>query len=171
MALGILTSFRTSEEMRDKLQAAAAANGVSMNAEINNRLAASFDPDRDVDQVFSSRAWFGVMKLVSTTMEIAGRFAVHLKGQPDEAATWFRDPYAFDQAIRAAIKTLDVCRPSGASKAPTLSDEALSFLARRVGEQQAELVISEIRNADPGSRGERLRRDLDPTTLENILRD
>ena len=43
-----LTSFRTTDEIRDKLNEAAKARGVSVNQEINDRIAASFDrqPER-----------------------------------------------------------------------------------------------------------------------------
>src|SRR4051794_21365458 len=61
---GRLTSFRTSETMRSKLQRAAEENGVSVNQEINDRLEASFDDSRDPDKVFASRAMFGLMKVV-----------------------------------------------------------------------------------------------------------
>ena len=75
--LSKLTSFRTTDEIRDKLNEAAKARGVSVNQEINDRIAASFD--RQPERIFANPGLSGLMKLVRVAMQGAGQRAAFLK--------------------------------------------------------------------------------------------
>jgi hypothetical protein len=171
MAPGNFFSVRTTAEGMMKLRTAAEERFVSINREINDRLNASFDDDRNPDKVFSSRALFGLMKLVAAAMQTAGAHALHLDtGSPERGLEFFRDAYAYDQAMRAAITVLEACRPPGNREpSQTSIDAAVNELKLRVGEVWAKNLLAEVADAEEvGSRGERLRRDLDPSIIDNI---
>jgi hypothetical protein len=171
MAPGNFFSVRTTTETLEGLRAAADARSISINREINDRLIASFDDDRNPDKVFSSRALFGLMKLVAAAMQTAGAHALHLDtGSPEHGSEFFRDAYAYDQAVRAAITVLEACRPPGKREpSQTSIDAAVNELKLRVGEVWAKNLLAEVADAkEVGSRGEKLRRDLDPSIINNI---
>jgi hypothetical protein len=171
--LSKLTSFRTTDEIRDKLAEAAEARGVSVNQEINDRIAASFDrPER----VYANPHASGLMKLVRAAMQGAGQNAAFLKKghfdlEPlnvDDGLFWFRDPYAFDQAKRAAEAILEACRPPGSPEPPAYEDANFVASMRRFGHDYVRKLLTEIRLNAPHGLGEELRRDLDPALLEQL---
>jgi hypothetical protein len=171
--VGKLTSFRTSNELRDRLIAAAKANGVSVNQEINDRVEASFDTPDVTEKAFANRGLYGLLRMLAVAMQISGRQAMTFKhsGDAESADEWLSDPYAYNQAASAAWKLLDACRPDGDTTAPTnTADPAWNALYASVGRNFAQNVLSEIALAAPGGRGEILRRDLAPTTLAQILK-
>ena len=94
------------DEIRDRLTEAAKARGVSVNQEINDRLAASFDRPDITERVFANRGLYGLMKLIAVAMQGAGQRAnMFKKGfsalgsvNVDDTQLWFHDPYEFDQA-------------------------------------------------------------------------
>jgi hypothetical protein len=173
--LSKLTSFRTTDEIRDKLTEAAKARGVSVNQEINDRIAASFAKPDLTERLFTNPRVAGLMKLVRVAMQGAGQKAAVLKKgyfglDPltiDDAAFWPDDPYAFEQAKRAVEAILEACRPPGSPEPPT--DEDANFVAgmRRFGHEYARKLVTEISRNAPGL-AEELRRELDPTLLEQL---
>jgi hypothetical protein len=170
--LSKLTSFRTTEEIRDKLTEAAAAHGVSVNQEINDRIAASFAAER----IYTNPSLSGLIKLVRVAMQGAGQRAAFLKKgyfgfdpvKVDEIGLWFHDPYAFDQAKRAVDAILEVCRPPGPSEPPAYEEADFVTWMRRVGQECVRQLLTEIRLNEPGSLGEEVRRDLEPALLERL---
>jgi hypothetical protein len=171
--VGKLTSFRTSDKIRDRLLAAAKAKGVSVNQEINERIEASFDSPDVTEKAFANRGLYGLLRMVAVAMQISGRQAMTFKnsGDSDAADDWLSDPYAYDQAAGAAWKLLDACRPEGTPNPPTnAADPAWNSLYASVGRNIAENILSEIALCAPGGRGEILGRDLAPTTMTKILK-
>jgi Arc-like DNA binding domain len=171
--LSKLTSFRTTDEIRDKLTEAAKARGVSVNQEINDRIAASFDrPERTYANPHTS----GLMNLVRAAMQGAGQNAAFLKKgyfglEPlnvDDGLFWFRDPYAFDQAKQAAEAILEACRPPGGPEPPAYEQAEFVDGMRRFGHEYARKLLTEISLNAPGGLVEELRRDLDPATLKQL---
>jgi hypothetical protein len=170
---GKLTSFRTSEETRERLVEAAERRGVSINQEINDRIDASFAGPDLSERTFKNKGLYGLMRLVAVAMQISGQQALIFKNNAVEGSDlWYRDPYAFDQAVQAAMEVFKGCRPDGSRAAPANhKDPAINDLQSRVGKSFADNVLSEVAVAAPGGRGEILRADLDPTTLAQILKD
>ena len=134
-----LTSFRTTDEIRDKLNEAAKARGVSVNQEINDRIAASFD--RQPERIYTDPGLSGLVKLVRVAMQGAGQRAAFLKTgyfgldpvNVDDIRLWFHDPYAFDQAKRAVEAILEACRPPGSPKPPAYEEADFVAGMRRFG--------------------------------------
>jgi hypothetical protein len=166
-----LTSFRTTNEIRDKLMEAAKARGVSVNQEINDRIAASFE--RREERIFVNPGLAGLMKLIRVAMQGAGQKAAFLKKDffslelktVDDALFFFRDPYAFDQAKQAAEVILEACRPPGDPEPP--AHEETDALMRSFGREFARKLLIEINQNAPGL-GEEVRRDLDPALLKQL---
>ncbi len=172
--LSKLTSFRTTDEIRDKLNEAAKARGVSINQEINDRIAASFD--RQPERIYSDRGLSGLVQLVRVAMQGAGQRAAFLKKgyfgvdpvRVDDLRLWFHDPYAFDQAIRAVEAILEACRPPGSPEPPSYEEADFVAGMGRVGRECVRKLLAEIRQNAPGSLGEEVRRDLDPALLKQL---
>jgi hypothetical protein len=170
--LSKLTSFRTTDEIRDKLTAAAKARGVSVNQEINDRIAASFATER----IYTNPGLSGLVKLVRVAMQGAGQRAAFLKKgyfgldpvNVDDIGRWFHDPYAFDQAKRAVEAILEVCRPPGSPEPPAYEEADFVAWMRRVGHECVRQLLTEISLNAPGSLGEEVRRDLDPALLNQL---
>jgi hypothetical protein len=174
VARGNFISVRTEPDTQAKLRAAAERRGVSINQEINDRLTASFDDDRDPDKVFASRALFGLMKLVAEAMQLTGGLALYADtGSTEHRLEFFKNPYAFEQALHAAIIVLEHCRPPGHPEPSQRSAEAdMAEFKLRVGVVGARDLLNIVIGPadDASSRGERLRRGLDPSIFENIKR-
>jgi len=174
--LSKLTSFRTTDDMRDKLTKAAKARGVSVNQEINDRIAASFDRRDITERLFEHPALYGLMKLLAVAMRGAGqRTALLKKGyfgldpiNVDDARLWFHDPYAFDQAKRAVETILEACRPPGSPEPPDYEESDLVAAMRRFGHEYARKLLTEITQNAPVGLAEELRRDLDPALLKQL---
>jgi hypothetical protein len=118
----IQTNFRTTPEMKARLEAAAESNGLTFNKEVNRRLAESFDPRRELDPVLSDPVLFGMIIVLAKAMQKTGMPVLlfteggHTKNERD----WHRDPYAYARAVEAAIEVLNLFRPEGEETAPDL---------------------------------------------------
>ncbi|SJM33126.1 hypothetical protein [Mesorhizobium delmotii] len=100
---------RMKEPLRAKIEAAAAAKGVSMNAEAVDRLDRSFDDDT----LFGSsvvRNW--AIRLAHTFHDAGSR-----DEQMDQSSSWMRDPDALAKATYVAMQSLitDLARNPGVS--------------------------------------------------------
>ncbi len=169
-----LTSFRTTDQIRDMLAEAAKARGVSVNQEINDRIAASFD--RPPERIYANPHTSGLMKLVRAAVQGAGQNAAffkkgHFDLEPlnvDDGLFWFRDPYAFDQAKRAAEAIMEACRPPGSPEPPAYEEADFVARMRRFGDDFAGKLLTEIRQNASSALAQELRRDLDPTLLKQL---
>jgi Arc-like DNA binding domain len=173
--LSKLTSFRTTDEIRDMLAEAAKARGVSVNQEINDRIAASFDR-QDITERVLAPGLSGLMKLVTVAMQDAGQRAKASKEgffglspmNIDDIRLWFHDPYAFDQAKQAVEAILEEFRPPGSPEPPAYEDAHFDAGMRRFGHEYARKLLTDIIQNAPGGLAELLRRDLDPALLRQL---
>lgn len=113
--------LRFNEKLRRRLEQAAARNEQSMNAEIIHRLEASFvDEERFVVESFGTPEVFGIMKIIAAAMLETGRVAGFYSGDFNAGFQWIDDPYAYDQAVKAATRVLEALRPPGSIENPSL---------------------------------------------------
>ncbi len=150
-------TFRTRGALRDQLEEAANDAGRSISEEVEYRLIRSFDR---VDEEFGSAALYGIMKAAAISMQVTGESA--MGARLDAATAWLDDPYAYDQAVKAAQKILEAFRPEGEIKPPkTLRfvggkpeedaerTELFKDFAERRGEMWAGSMINEILTGEP----------------------
>ena len=132
--------LRVKEPLRARLEEAARARGVSVNAEVVRRVEASFEQDRWIESVFGSEDVFRLMQAVAAAMNRAGGRAAVLAtianlwrrtGQRIPAATWIDFPYAYSQAVQAATRVLEALRPPGELVEPDIYPIAADILERR----------------------------------------
>lgn len=105
-------SLRIKEPLRARCEESAHRRGVSMNTEIADRLERSFDTDQTIEAVFGSREIFAMMRMMASVLEPVGRSAGTVLQLP-EGSHWLEDPFAYDQAVKAMNRVLDVMRPEG----------------------------------------------------------
>ncbi|MDO8398914.1 MAG: hypothetical protein Q7T45_13945 [Bradyrhizobium sp.] len=160
-------NFRTTPDVKARIQAEADARGITFNKEVNRRLQDSLAaPDQhDLTHVPGLLA-------IATAMNVAGQYAcLHSSLSGATAPTkWWDDPYAYDQAVRAANRIFEALRPTGKISKPTLlSGKAgtldLGAVAENLGVGLANGVISEIASDEPTTttaiaRAPKLRADL-----------
>ena len=114
-------STRISAELREALELVAKDRGGTLSREIEHRLRRTFDDDRKIDLVFGSRRMFQLMRLIASVIESTVNRKIDVAKKPN--LDWLDDPYAYDQAMRAIIVTLETMRPQG--KIPQSLDEAI----------------------------------------------
>jgi hypothetical protein len=160
-------NFRTTPDLRARIQAEADARGITFNKEVNRRLQDSLaaPDDHDLTHVPGLLA-------IATTLNVVGQAAsVHSSLSGATAPTkWWDDPYAYEQAVRGANRIFEALRPAGKIAKPSLlSGKAgnldLDAMAENLGVGFANGVISEIASDEPTTttaiaRAPKLRADL-----------
>lgn len=174
-------TFRTRGGLRDQLEEAAKESGRSISEEAEQRIIASFDR---VDEIFGSRALYGIMQTVAAAMKATGETAMARNFKMD-ATNWLDDPYSYDQAVKAAHKILEAFRPEGEIKPPARmrfidadgkDDTAMGErLNANIGEGFAAGVLDEISSSEPRStvaveRAPRLKRELSSSLLNRLTK-
>jgi hypothetical protein len=142
-------SIRTKEPLRAALESAARERGVSMNAEIVERLTRTFEDEIKLEAEFDRRQLYAILRIMAAAMDHAGHSAAivtHTVSQSD-GMTWLDEPFAYDQAVQAATHILEAFRPSGK---PTPVPGRFS----RLGEEFAAGVLETIVNEKPTAIGE-----------------
>jgi hypothetical protein len=127
MAKQIQTNFRTTPEMKKRLEDAANANGTTFNKEVNRRLSESFDPRRDLDPVLNDPVLFGMMIVIAKAMQKTGMPILLFSDATKNEREWHRDSYAYGRAAEAAIEILNLLRPEGAETPPDLGADRLKL--------------------------------------------
>jgi len=108
--------LRVPKDVHSQLEQKAKARGVSMNAELALRLEASLANDRRAE-LFETGLPATIGEVVAVTMHETGKFAgLHSTMTVEGSLKWYDDPYAYDQAARAAAAIIDWLRPYGAIK-------------------------------------------------------
>jgi hypothetical protein len=116
---------------------------------------------------------------VAAAMNAAGQQAAFTSTfTVDSAQQWWNDPYAFDQAVRAANRIFEAMRPAGKiAPPPGMSGMAgtldMGKVAENFGVGYANGILSEIANERPISttavtRAPKLRRDLGEELVRRI---
>jgi hypothetical protein len=156
-------SVRTKEPLRLQLEAAAKTRGVSMNTEIVDRLQRSFENDRRLEEIFGSREVYGVMRIIAAAIHETGLSAGFYSTSSIEGAKgWLRNPWAYDQAVQAATRVLEVLRPAGDVMPPEEQEHM-----RNLGRGFANGILNEIARGEArvptnSARTDELRRELGP---------
>jgi hypothetical protein len=119
--------FRVATDLRLALEAAAKTRGVSLNREITERLSRSlrgeaFDADQYSQEFFYGTRLRGMMVLVATAMQWAGR-----------QDSWFDDPIAYYRAQEAAASILKALAPPGEIKASKRIKQRADLLSKSDG--------------------------------------
>ncbi len=145
--------LRIPEAQRARIEKAAKARGASMNAEIVERLARSFDIE---DRLGGPR----VVELIETiagVMKLSGEHAAFMadSSKLHNQGEWLDQPYGYDQARKAAITVLKKRKPKGAvvvPKPPKIqvvggdpkeTEKRIKWLFEHLGE---ELALKEMRD-------------------------
>lgn len=124
---------RLRESLRAKIERAAKSRGVSMNAEMVDRVDESFEKEAEIERLFGSDEVFALMKVVSSAMHLTGRFANTGSGYPH----WAQNPVAYHEATLAAARVLEALKPTGPIVRPP-------HLREGTGEGIADAVIAKI---------------------------
>lgn len=118
--------LRLTEPLRKQIEAAAAARGASMNLEMVERLERTFDADSAMTDTLvyaHGREMTGIALLMLQTMDWVGRLAGFRKNQTAQGSfNWMSDPWAFEQAMKAAFRILSLAKPTGVAVAPSEMD-------------------------------------------------
>ncbi len=102
--------LRIPEALRARIEKAAKARGASMNAEIVERLARSFETE---DRLGGPRV-VELIETIATVMRSTGEHAgFYETGKVTNRGEWLALPYAYDQAIKAATAVLKSHKPPG----------------------------------------------------------
>jgi hypothetical protein len=120
--------MRVKEPLRARIARTAKDRGVSMNAEMVDRLERSFSEERDrarlIEAIFGGPEILGLMKLISAAMQEAGQAAgFESAGSLEGAAGWMQNPYAYDQATKACLRILDTLKPPGPIEIPAETEK------------------------------------------------
>jgi hypothetical protein len=111
-------NMRTTFEMRRQLERAATESGRSLAQEAEFRLDRSFVEEdfekRLIREIFGDNEIYGIVRIIAIAMRDAGETAGFFDATPaDGSFQWLDNPFAFDQAIRAATTVLEHLRPVG----------------------------------------------------------
>lgn len=146
---------RIKEELRARLEKAGKARNVSMNAEIGERLEKSFEYENRLGGPLVTDLLESIGAVMRSTGEHGALFASH---QIHREGDWLANPYAFDQATKAAMTVIEAHRPPGKIKVPKPavhyvvggdpkeSAERIHYLFSKLGELIAkrEIKITEL---------------------------
>jgi hypothetical protein len=145
---------RVKEPLRALVEAAALERGVSMNAEFVDRLKMSFGQDNELENAFGSKDLLALMRAIASAMNNAGNIATSLTRHPstEHHVSWWSDPYAFDQAAKAARYVIEAFRPTGDPSPPPIQPAyiakadatALSDALNSMGTQSARTFIKAV---------------------------
>lgn len=95
---------RIRESLRDRLEAAADANGRSLSEEIEQRLEDSFDR---LDKPFGGPAGLRVAIMLSASYLFTGGQLATANGHPDWTPDeWMADPGCFESALAALVRSV-----------------------------------------------------------------
>lgn len=156
--------LRMREGLRAKLEAAAAEHDMSLSAEAVARIEQSFEVDllKEIQGLPGGRSTFAMLTIVGRAMHEAGTAARRFTSDgsdPAAIANWPQNPYAFDQAMRAAIAILEALRPPGDASAPRVGTPSgigidLNQVIASLGEHTARTTLAAVENPDSApSRG------------------
>jgi len=166
--------MRTTFEIRQHLEVAAAASGRSLAQEAEFRIERSFLDQRlmiEALELTYDRELAGILIVLGEVMKSAGQGAGFMATRTLEGSqNWWGNPYAFSQAIQAAVAVLDAMKPPGdPTPPPGMVGQAggldMGQVAETFGLATAQGLLVEIASEEPTTttaieRAPRLRRAL-----------
>lgn len=100
-------NVRMKETMRREIEKSANRHGLTMNAEVLQRI------ERHGDR-FGGERLVELVETIARAMKSAGEMAGFLEAhQPVNDGRWLALPFAYDQAARAAMAVIEAHRPPG----------------------------------------------------------
>jgi len=174
--------MRSTFEIRQKLEQAAAESGRSLAQEAEFRIDRSFVEQQlliEALEMAYGPELSGVLLVLGETMAIAGRQAAFMKSLGDKRAeNWSQSPYAFSQIVQAADRVFEAIKPDGDSSPPRLGKtEAIDLdqIAKNFGRGIADGILAEIASNEPTTstaitRAPRLRRFLGEVLVDRVKR-
>jgi hypothetical protein len=123
--------LRVTPEMKEALDRAAAQSGRSQSQEAEFRIERTFADQRslyDLLELTYGPKLAGIIRVVAEFTEAEGHHADMVSMQRNQGGPfreqWLRNPYAFDEAVKAANIALERFRPAGEiSPPPPVTDE------------------------------------------------
>ena len=107
--------IRVTPEMKERIEKAAELSGRSQSQEAELRLERSFDQEDLLSEVLGlafGKQLAGVLMMLGYAMLEAGRSASSVR-TAERGKNWIDDPYAYEQAVKAAADVLDAIHPPG----------------------------------------------------------
>lgn len=154
-------TFRSRAALHEKLSAAANGASRSISEEIEYRLEQSFEGERRAYEVFGNREVYGIMRVIGAAIHEAGSAAGFYASHSSEgAAQWLRQPWAYDQAVKAAMRVFEALRPAGRPTPPkrlahkNLGRDFASGILNEIARSKARVSPANV------SRTKELRREL-----------
>jgi hypothetical protein len=130
-------SVRAKEPLRAALESAAAERGVSMNTEIIERLMRTFEDEVKLEAEFDRRQLYAILRIAAVAMDHSGNSAVIVSGT---RSNWVDNPFAYDQAVKAALHVLNAFRPlgeiSGPKSFPTLGEDFAGGILEHIAAEE-----------------------------------
>jgi hypothetical protein len=174
-------SMRITSDLWHRLDQAARASGRSLSAEAEFRLERSFQEQDLLDQVLTlayGQQLGAVLMAVGTVMKVVGGGAALQSTLSIEAVErWLDNPYAFAQALQAAVHVIGAMAPPGEVElnAHGRSPEFVRQ-SERYGERMAEQLLRAIKHPtdgdfEPAVSGRKLNAFLGRLTDQIALRD
>jgi plasmid stability protein len=153
--------IRLPETLKADLDAAAREHGKSMNAEMVDRLTASFSGESNVRARFGADPIYALLRGVSVVMQRSGGMAAFLATKNAAAtARWWENPYAYKQATAAALRLIEALAPEGDSSPPVSDAPAqdptqatFDALVRDAGVMTTNGLLFALRGAAEGRDG------------------
>jgi hypothetical protein len=103
-------NMRTTKEVRDKLEHAAAATGRSLAQEVELRLEKSFL----IQDLMAQGLELSYGSKLAAVLLMLGEGMKMTANMPDDSGRdWFDDPYSFDQVVRCSNRIFSALRPPG----------------------------------------------------------
>jgi hypothetical protein len=158
----IQTNLRIEPALREQLQKAADAAGVSVTKEITDRLERSFSEKRHWETLDNPKV-NAIVDMLGQVIYAAGHNAGGLStaGSIDGSRTWYDNPFAFDQVRKAVDVALQAIKPAGsvdleemASRLPSDKSHVARSMTEKdsffknLGEIAAWGVLSELKIID-----------------------
>jgi hypothetical protein len=156
--------LRVTAEIKDLLDSAAMKNGRTQSAEAEARLELTFRAERQLDQaletIFGQRT-AGLAMLLAHVMRAAGQMAHPIATRSLEVAPdWMVNPFAYDQAMRAATRVLEAFRPEGNPMPDHLKEPQVVFdidlnaVSRDLGRGVADPYLVAVADPNEASRAD-----------------
>ena len=135
---------RVREPLRIALESAAASRGVSMNAEINERLMRSFEDEVKLETEFARVQLYAILRVIANTMDHAGGSTAMMSNMlTGETKNWVDNPFAYDQAVKAANYILERFRPPGDIASATPNSPQIQNMGEEFAKGAVESLIEE----------------------------
>jgi hypothetical protein len=137
--------IRMKEPLRADIEDSANRRGISMNAEMVDRLTQSYRNDQSIISALDfayGRETAGVMMLLHEVIKHTVRDAALIVADRGRGVDWLSQPYAFDQVVRGVNHALNGLKPSGDPSPPEWDLGPL--LAAKVGEFMAATVLDAV---------------------------